>query len=242
MTNAEVIKLCGSLGVDVKSHSSGMVEAQADRVRRKAESEGLTSEPKEEKTPSKKKSTEKVSSKKTVSKPSGEDSNNKKKITIANLPVTSDASAVHVDAANEITAITEKTTIANADEFIIEDSGDSGNKKSIKRKAIIDPIVVSTASTATLTIDADVTDLSVITAQSEALAIGATTGTPVNGQKLIIRVKDDGTGRAITWNAIFRAIGVTLPTTTTASKILYVGCIYNGVDSKWDAIAVKEEA
>ena len=170
------------------------------------------------------------------------DSNNKKKITIANLPATSDASAVHVDAANEITAITEKTTVANADEFIIEDSGDSGNKKSIKRKAIIDSIVVSTASTATLTIDADVTDLSVITAQSEALAIGATTGTPVNGQKLIIRVKDDGTGRAITWDAIFRAIGVTLPTTTTASKILYVGCIYNGVDSKWDAIAVKEEA
>ena len=33
MANADVIELCGSLGVDVKSHSSGMVEAQADRVR-----------------------------------------------------------------------------------------------------------------------------------------------------------------------------------------------------------------
>ena len=79
MTNAEVIKLCGSLGVDVKSHSSGMVEAQADRVRRKAESEGLTSEPKEEKTPPKKKKTEKISSKKTVSKSSGTDIKSKEK-------------------------------------------------------------------------------------------------------------------------------------------------------------------
>ena len=70
MTNAEVIELCGSLGVDVKSHSSGMVEAQADRVRRKAESEGLIREPKEEKVAPKKKKADPVSSKKTTSKSS----------------------------------------------------------------------------------------------------------------------------------------------------------------------------
>jgi translation initiation factor IF-2 len=44
MTNAEVLDLCVSLGVGVKSHSSGMVEAQADRVRRKADREGLKRE------------------------------------------------------------------------------------------------------------------------------------------------------------------------------------------------------
>ncbi len=42
MTNAEVLDLCNSLGVGTKSHSSGMVEPQADRVRRKAVREGLT--------------------------------------------------------------------------------------------------------------------------------------------------------------------------------------------------------
>ena len=42
MTNSEVLDLCNSLGVGTKSHSSGMVEAQADRVRRKAVREGLT--------------------------------------------------------------------------------------------------------------------------------------------------------------------------------------------------------
>jgi len=170
------------------------------------------------------------------------DSNNKKKITIANLPSTSDASAVHVDGANEITAITEKTSVSNIDEFIIEDSAASFVKKSIKRKAIVDPINTSTASTATLTIDTDVNDFAVITAQSQALIIGAPSGTPVEGQKLIIRIKDDGSARAITFNAIFRAIGITLPTTTVSSKITYLGLVYNSTDTKWDVIATKTEA
>ncbi|SVE10346.1 uncharacterized protein METZ01_LOCUS463200, partial [marine metagenome] len=45
MANAQVIELCSSLGIGVKSHSSGMVEAQADRVRRKAERDGLVVAP-----------------------------------------------------------------------------------------------------------------------------------------------------------------------------------------------------
>jgi len=153
-----------------------------------------------------------------------------------------DANAVHVNASNEITAITEKTTVANIDEFIIEDSGASFVKKSIKRKAIIDPISSTTASTATLTIDTDVSDFATITAQSEALTIGAPTGSPVEGQKLIIRIKDDGSARAITFNAIFRALGVTLPTTTVVSKITYLGLVYNSTDTKWDVVATKTEA
>ena len=153
-----------------------------------------------------------------------------------------DANAVHVNAANEITAITEKTTIANIDEFIIEDSGASFVKKSVKRKAIIDPISSTTASTATLTIDADVSDFATITAQAEGLTIAAPTGSPVEGQKLIIRLKDDGSARGITFNAIFRALGVTLPTTTVVSKITYLGLVYNSTDTKWDIVATKTEA
>ncbi len=41
LTNKECLDLCVSLGIGVKSHSSSMEEAQADRVRRKAEREGL---------------------------------------------------------------------------------------------------------------------------------------------------------------------------------------------------------
>ena len=170
------------------------------------------------------------------------DSNNKKKITIGNLPATSDANAVHVNAANEITAITEKTTVDNQDEFIIEDSGDSGNKKSIKRKNIVRPIVNSTTTTATLTPNIDEYEQEDVTDLASAMTIAAPTGTPSTGMKLIFRITDDGTARALTWNVIYRAIGVTIPSTTTANKILYVGCIYDEAGSKWVVVAVKEEA
>lgn len=100
----------------------------------------------------------------------------------------------------------------------------------------------SSASTATLNINSDNIDLSILTAQAVALTVAAPTGTPVQGQKLIIRIKDNATSQTITWNAIFRAIGVTLPAATTISKTLYIGCVYNSTDSKWDVVAVNEEA
>ena len=41
LTNKETLDLADALGIGVKSHSSSIVDAQADRVRRKAEREGL---------------------------------------------------------------------------------------------------------------------------------------------------------------------------------------------------------
>ena len=170
------------------------------------------------------------------------DSNNKKKIVISALPETADSNAVHVNAANEITAITEKTSSDNQDEYIIEDSEDGFNKKSIKRKAIVAPIDNTTATASTLTPDIDENEQETVSALASALTIAAPTGTPSNGLKLIIRLTDNGTGRGLTFNAIYRAIGVTLPTTTTANKTIYIGCVYNATETKWDVIAIKEEA
>ncbi len=72
LSNAETLELCDALGIGAKSHSSSIVDAQADRVRRKAEREGLIREvppeeekPKEEKAPAKKAA---VSSKKPPAK------------------------------------------------------------------------------------------------------------------------------------------------------------------------------
>ena len=42
MLNAEMMTLCEAMGVGVKSHSSTIIEAQADRLRRRAEREGLS--------------------------------------------------------------------------------------------------------------------------------------------------------------------------------------------------------
>ena len=169
------------------------------------------------------------------------DGNSKKKITIGDIPATSDVNAVHVNVANEITAITEKTTVSNQDEFIIEDSSASFVKKSIKRKTLINPINNNTETATTLTPNIDEYQQESVNDLATALTIGAPTGTVASGMKLILRIADNGTAQALTFNAIFRAIGVTLPTTTTANKILYIGCIYSEQGSKWDVIAIKEE-
>lgn len=85
-------------------------------------------------------------------------------------------------------------------------------------------------------------DMVIATALSQATTIAAPSGSPVQGEKLVIRLKDNGTARALTWNAIYRAIGVTLPTTTVINKTVYCGFIYNSTDTKWDCVAVAQEA
>jgi hypothetical protein len=84
-----------------------------------------------------------------------------------------------------------------------------------------------------------------LTAMNSPTTISADSGSPSNGQKMIFRLKDNGNARSITWTTgttnAFRAIGVTLPTTTVVSKLTYVGCIYNSTDSRWDVISVAQE-
>jgi hypothetical protein len=66
-------------------------------------------------------------------------------------------------------------------------------------------------------------------------------GTPTNGQKLTIRLYAASTQTISSWASLvsgYRAIGVTLPTSVPAGKTIYVGCIWNSTDSKWDVIAV----
>ena len=103
-----------------------------------------------------------------------------------------------------------------------------------------DGLVVQT-SVATLDIDASVVRKTFLTAQAAALQINAPTS-PYEGAQVLIRIEDNGTARAITWNAIFRAIGVDLPTTTVIGKQLYIGIIYNAIDDRWDVVAVNQEA
>ena len=87
----------------------------------------------------------------------------------------------------------------------------------------------SIASDSTITPTVSVTQYNV-TALAVAATIAAPTGTPVDGQKLMLRIKDNGTARALTWtttSGAYRAIGSTLPTNTTAGKLMYIGCVYN---------------
>ncbi len=70
MTNAEVMDLCGVLGVPVKSHSSSLNEAYADMVRRRAHRDGLTrDEQPDEPKPEKKAPAKKAAAKKAAAEP-----------------------------------------------------------------------------------------------------------------------------------------------------------------------------
>ena len=109
------------------------------------------------------------------------------------------------------------------------------NKRVTKR-------VQSVASSATVTHNWDSYDATHITAQAAGLTLANPTGTPTDGQPAVIRIKDNGTARAIGYGTQFRAIGVTLPTATVASKTLYLGGFWNAADSKVDVTAYATEA
>lgn len=152
-----------------------------------------------------------------------------------------DTSANHqyVLAVNELTADRTVTLplLTGNDEFTF-----NAHTQTLTNKRVT-PRVTTETSSATPTINTDNVDAHSITALATAITSMTTnlSGTPTNFQKLIIRFKDNGTARAITWGASFEAKGVALPTTTVISKVLTVGFIYDTVTSKWGCVASAQE-
>jgi len=116
----------------------------------------------------------------------------------------------------------------------------------LTNKRITARVNAQTTTTSPWAWNSDSYDQQSFTALANDLTISADAGTPTDGQKTVFRFEDNGTARVLTWTTgsskSFRAIGVTLPTTTVIGKTLYVGCIYNTADSRWDAVAVAQEA
>lgn len=104
----------------------------------------------------------------------------------------------------------------------------------------VNPRVVLTTDDATAVIDVDITDEYVLTAVANATTF-TVTGTPVDGQKLIVRFKDAGVAKALTWTG-FTSRGATLPTTTVAGKWHRVGLMYNLTATTFDCTAAIVEA
>lgn len=103
------------------------------------------------------------------------------------------------------------------------------------------PITSTVTSTGTLTTDAGYDQYNV-TALAAPLTIANPTGTWADGQGCVIRLKDNGTARAITFGANYQAVGITLPTTTVANKLMYIGFIYNSAASKFDVTTLRKQA
>lgn len=100
--------------------------------------------------------------------------------------------------------------------------------------------VVVIADGTSITINADTTDIATQanTQSAGTLTIAAPTGTPVNGQKLILRLLSSNI-QTFSWNAIFAgSTDLALPTATSGSgKYDYLGFIYNTTAAKWQLLA-----
>lgn len=159
-----------------------------------------------------------------------------KSITGANIK------AIITDANLTTTDVTTNNVSTSKHGFVPKAPNDTskiliGDGTFAKPTAEVQSITSSATVTATST-----NDLVKITAQAEALTLANPTGTFTEGQALLFRIKDNGTARAITYGAKFRALGVTLPTTTTLSKTTYLGVVYNATDDKFDVLGVNTEA
>jgi hypothetical protein len=185
------------------------------------------------------------------------DSSNKRYVTDANLTVigntsgtnTGDQTNISGNAATVttnanltgvVTSIGNATSIANGvitNAMLSNGAVANLSGTNTGDQTFFNPRVQTVASSATVTA-VSTNDIVTITAQAAALALANPTGTFAEGQSLIIRIKDNGTARAITYGANFRAIGVTAPTITVANNTLYIGCIYNSTDTKFDIIGV----
>jgi len=158
------------------------------------------------------------------------------------LPQINDTSSNHqyIFGVSELTADRTVTLplLTGNDEFVFKDHTQTLTNKRVTKR------VTAIVSNANPTINTDNCDVVDITAQAADIASMTTnlSGTPTNFQTLIIRFKDDGTARGITWGASFEARGVALPTTTVISKVLTVGFIYDTTSSKWGCVASAQEA
>jgi hypothetical protein len=160
-------------------------------------------------------------------------------VTLPKTTEIQDTSADHqyVLAVSELTADRTVTLplLTGADTFVFAAHAQTLTNKSITRR------VVTTTDDSTAVIDLAVTDIYELSAVANATTF-STTGSPVDGQHIIIRFKDAGVAKGLTWDAIFVAIGVTLPTTTVAGKWHYVAAEYNTAATKFHVLAVSVQA
>lgn len=84
------------------------------------------------------------------------------------------------------------------------------------------PRMVVTGSASSITPDLGAGDVFEFTALAANLTINAPVSGFVDGERFMFRIKDNGTPRTLTWNAVFSNGGVAIPTVTVAGKVLHV--------------------
>jgi len=169
--------------------------------------------------------------------------------TFNNVTVATPATAATLELANNSTfettgAYTTNITSTAATAVTLPTSGTlatlAGTETYTNKR--ITPRVLSAAAYTTNTgtsINGDTMDMFIVTAQTGALKFNNPTGTPTDGQKLIISVASSTTSaRALTWDTAYGATTVALPTTTAATTAtLTIGFIWSASKSLWQCVA-----
>jgi len=83
-----------------------------------------------------------------------------------------------------------------------------------------------------------------ITALASAVTIANPRFDGYNFQRLLIRIKDNGTARAITWGSSYVAGGFALPSTTVLGKYMTLGFMYCTANdlNKWQLVGFAQES
>lgn len=107
---------------------------------------------------------------------------------------------------------------------------------SIGAKPIV-PNVQNVASAATVTPTFS-NDMVKITALAVSCQLLNWTGTAVEAWSVVVRIKDNGTARALTYDTKYRAGATALPTITVVNKTMYLAFTYNSTDDKFDFVGL----
>ncbi len=97
--------------------------------------------------------------------------------------------------------------------------------------------IVTLTDAATVTPNADTTDVGILTSLSQTTIFANPTGAPTDGQLLQLRITSS-TSRSISFGTAYQAAStLVLPTATTGSGLEdYIGFRWNALDSEWDFI------
>jgi hypothetical protein len=80
-----------------------------------------------------------------------------------------------------------------------------------------------------------------IIGQNVAFTLANSSPAPLDGQGLVIRIKDNGTAQTIAYGTQYRGVGIVLPTTTIINKVLYLGMVYNSNEAFYDIVSVVQQ-
>jgi len=98
-------------------------------------------------------------------------------------------------------------------------------------------VATLTVSSNTYTPNVDSADIAIISSPTANFTIANPTGTPTDGQSLILRITSSGTTYTPTWGTNYVGTSVSLPTTLVASKTITVGFSYDATAGKWVCLA-----